>query len=298
MIVQSVDVSARDFIRQEEGFPRSGHKSLKTPSRRSSKLKTMPQPGATPFVENKAPNGNAALAAARREAAQIAADIKSENLKLELSKRSFLASKGAKTASKGAGGNGKSSGEMPLNLQNHYDHAEPLPDVSEDDGWKHLGWEYKHIKGDPQEVEAATASIQKRLLDRLINHSKMLKNAVSGELWHQEGIGTPEEHPGVESSVWKALTAVGRVFKSFDLDRTMSKAYFRAHQVFNMSDNKDCDSRCIHTVSCVRVIEHMRSVRAWVAFSCYERQHRACTPAPPLQSECGLSTSTNLPCRH
>ena len=261
MIVQSVDVNARDFIRQEEGLPRSGHTSSRTPSGLSSNFKTISQPGATPHVKHKAPNGNAALAAAQREAAQIAADIKSENHKLELSKRSFL-------ASKGAGGRGKSSDEIPRNLQDHYGHAEPLPDVSEDDGWKHLGWEYKHIKGDPQEVEAATASIQERLLDRLINHSKMLKNAVSGELWHQEGIGTPKKHPGVESSVWKALTAVGRVFKSFDLDRTMSKAYFRAHQVFNMSDKKDCDPRCIHTVSCVRVIEHMRSCGAWVAVSC------------------------------
>ena len=113
------------------------------------------------------------------------------------------------------------------------------------------------------EVEAATASIQKKLLDRLIDHSKMLKNAVSGELWHQEGIGTPQEHPGADSSVWKALTAVGHVFKTFDLDRAMSDAYQRATQVFNMSrDHEPCDPLCIHTVSCVRSVEH---ASFWVA---------------------------------
>jgi hypothetical protein len=223
---QSVVDAARDFIRKEEGGS-SARRAVRVPAHSSSGRQASTQPEPPRIKSTKPPN--AALAAARRVAQQIAAEIKSENLRLE----------GAKEPA-----------AVDQQGEEHYDHADPLPDVSEDDGWKHIGWEYKHIKGDPQEVEAATASIQKKLLDRLINHSKMLKRTVSGELWHQAGIGTPRENAGVDSPVWKAFTAVGRVFKNFDLERAMSSAYSHAAQVFNMSDHEHCDPNCIHTCHC------------------------------------------------
>jgi hypothetical protein len=203
-----------------------------------------------------------ALAEARKESAEIDSDIADENKKLSGSlagpiddaatqdfvHNQFTHENGhADRAMRRS--NQEKDKETRLSSQRQYnDHATPLPDMQDDEGWNWL----RDIKGSKEEVSEASEILQKKLLDRMTK-SNVLRDAVARDL-KKHGIATPPlaQSTRDQGAVWDAFRAVGHVFQTFELDRAMDQAYNHAKRVFNMSHvlGSGCDSRCIHTCHC------------------------------------------------